>query len=491
MLMRDNGRNRWRALASALLVVVGGVGLAQAQLQPQPQGKQDAPVVVDGIVREVYKSPRQTNTDYVVQIEVQGAQLGKAPQERLRLGIPVPGDDVYVHVFQPREGAPRNAAAGGHRAIPTEGSTIRAYLYPRAQGGWGGAYPDWFDANNNIRAAAEEVEPAAAEVAANAPNAGAGAGMTVEGLPKFFALLGIEGQLVNAGGKLALQATDVVANSPAALAGVEPKDVILEVNGTPLNDVNKLIESIQKGGEILKLGVLDSRTGKVLPVELNLARAAVPPQGRPPLENIPNLPPVGGAAGGADSGPRDLGIDAETVQLGLRQALRVTNVAPGSLAQKAGIEAGDVIVDADGLPVSSPTSLMRALNEATGSLTLTIRDVKSGKNTPIEIPVGGAAPAAPANAPVQPKVPGIGLVADPIFVGGRVALKVTEVQPGSPAAKAGFEPGDVIAAVNDRSVDSVDQIVAVAKKMGPKLKVTVLDIRTRKPSVVDFDLSGR
>ena len=157
MLMRDNGRNRWRALASALLVVVGGVGLAQAQLQPQPQGKQDAPVVVDGIVREVYKSPRQTNTDYVVQIEVQGAQLGKAPQERLRLGIPVPGDDVYVHVFQPREGAPRNAAAGGHRAIPTEGSTIRAYLYPRAQGGWGGAYPDWFDANNNIRAAAEEV----------------------------------------------------------------------------------------------------------------------------------------------------------------------------------------------------------------------------------------------------------------------------------------------------------------------------------------------
>ena len=166
-------------------------------------------------------------------------------------------------------------------------------------------------------------------------------------------------------------------------------------------------------------------------------------------------------------------------------------MAPGSLAQKAGIEPGDVIVDADGLPVSTPTSLMRALNDAQGTLTLTIRDVKSGKNTPIEIPVGGAAPVAPAGNAPQTKVGGIGLVADPIFVGGRVALKVTEVQPGSPAAKAGFEPGDVIAAVNDRSVDSVDQIVAVAKKMGPKLKVTVLDVRTRKPSVVDFDLNAR
>ncbi len=482
--MRDNGRNRWRYLASAMLVV-GGAELAHAELPPQ--AKQDAPVVVDGIVREVYRSPRQTNTDYVVQIEVQGTQLGKAPQERLRLDVPAPGDDVYVHVFQRREDAPKVPSAGGHRAIPSEGTPVRAYLYPRSQGGWGGAYPDWFEVNNNLRAAAEEVEPAAAEAVAAGP--GAAPAMTLEGLPKFFALLGIEGQLVNAGGRVALQAADVVANSPAALAGVEPKDVILEVNGTPLNDLNKLVESIQRGGEILKLGVLDSRTGKVLPVELNLARAAVPPQGRAPLENIPSLPPVGGVA--ADAGPRDLGIDAETVALGLRQALRVSHVAPGSLAQKAGIEPGDVIVDADGLPVSTPTSLMRALNDAQGTLTLTIRDVKSGKNTPIEIPVGGAAPVAPAGNAPQTKVGGIGLVADPIFVGGRVALKVTEVQPGSPAAKAGFEPGDVIAAVNDRSVDSVDQIVAVAKKMGPKLKVTVLDVRTRKPSVVDFDLNAR
>ena len=486
--MQSKSRSRWGLMTAALFATVATFSGAGATELP-PQAKQDAPIVVDGIVREVFQSSRQSNTDYIVQIEVQASVLGKAPQERLRMGVPTPGDDVYVHVFQRRSDAPQGPSAGGHRSLPAEGTTVRAYLFPRAQGGWTGAYPDWFDVNNNIRMAAEEIDPAAREVAAAPVPSAPAQGMSVEGLPKFFALLGIEGALVNAGVKLALQATDVVANSPAALAGIEPKDVILEVNGAPLSDLAKLAESLQKGGPVLKLGVLDSRTGKILPVDLNLARASAPPAGRPPLENIPSLPPLGGAV--AEAGPRDLGIDAEPVALGLRQALRVTAVTPGSLAQKAGIQAGDVIVDADGLPVSSPTSLMRALNEAEGTLTLTIRDVNTGKNTPVQIPIGGAPAASPAAAPAQAKVSGIGLAADPIFVGGRVALKVTEVQPGSPAQKAGFEPGDIIAAVNDRPVDSVDQIIAVAKKSGPKLKVTVLDIRTRKPSVVDFDLNAR
>ena len=36
----------------------------------------------------------------------------------------------------------------GHSAIPAERSQVRAYLYPRAQGGWDGAFPDWLDPSN-------------------------------------------------------------------------------------------------------------------------------------------------------------------------------------------------------------------------------------------------------------------------------------------------------------------------------------------------------
>jgi S1-C subfamily serine protease len=473
------GRGRW--LAAAWLVT--GVGLTRAD-QPT-QSKHDAPLVIDGVVREVFRSPRQTNTDYLVQIEVHAAALGKAAFDRQRLNVPAPGDDVYVHVFQRRSDAPRSPTAGGYKSLPAEGSTVRAYLFPRAQGGWAGAYPDWFDATRSDRAVAQEVEPAAGDEAPATP-APTNVTTNLGSVPRFFSLLGIDGQLVNAGGRMAIQASSVAADSPAALAGIEPKDVIVEVNGSPLNDPAKLVAAIQRDGQVLKLGVIDSRTGKLVPVEVNVANAKLDQPARPPAETAPEIP----RGGGVGDEPRDLGIDAEPVALGLRQALKVTNVAPGSLAQKAGIEPGDVIVDADGLPVSSPASLARALEAAEGTLTLTIRDVKTNKDTPVEIAVGGAAAKPTPNAP-QPKGPGIGLVADPIFVGGKVALKVTEVKPVSPAQKAGFEPGDIIVAVNNTPVDSVDQIAAMAKKSGPKLKVTVLDIRTRKSTPVDLDLNAR
>ena len=49
------------------------------------QTKEGASIVVDGVVREVFRSPRQNQTDLVVQIEVARSEYGRAPADPRRV----------------------------------------------------------------------------------------------------------------------------------------------------------------------------------------------------------------------------------------------------------------------------------------------------------------------------------------------------------------------------------------------------------------------
>src|SRR5262245_38960048 len=63
-----------------------------------PVSKDNAVLVVEGVVQEVFSSPRQTRTDYVVQIEVRRSDSLKASNTAAR--FPAPGEVIYAHVFQ-------------------------------------------------------------------------------------------------------------------------------------------------------------------------------------------------------------------------------------------------------------------------------------------------------------------------------------------------------------------------------------------------------
>ena len=131
------------AAAGTLIALLPGLAVAQRAAQT----KEGASIIVDGVVREVFRSPRQSRVDFVVQIEVNRSEYGRAPADPRRVQAPAPGDQIYVHVFQPSAGDQARPGAG-HTAIPAERSHVRAYLYPRPQGGWDGAFPDWFDQTN-------------------------------------------------------------------------------------------------------------------------------------------------------------------------------------------------------------------------------------------------------------------------------------------------------------------------------------------------------
>src|SRR5205807_738914 len=67
-----------------------------------------------------------------------------------------------------------------------------------------------------------------------------------------------------------------------------------------------------------------------------------------------------------------LGVSTRPVRLGDRPALHITRVVAGGDAQRAGLKAGDIILDAGGGPARSQEDLLRAISRSGGSLKLTV-----------------------------------------------------------------------------------------------------------------------
>jgi membrane-associated protease RseP (regulator of RpoE activity) len=72
------------------------------------------------------------------------------------------------------------------------------------------------------------------------------------------------------------------------------------------------------------------------------------------------------------------------------QALRVTQVFPGSIAARQGIEVGDVIVSVDGAPIRSLTDLQYRLAQSGPVAELGLIDVRTGWQNAVTVyPING------------------------------------------------------------------------------------------------------
>jgi S1-C subfamily serine protease len=114
--------------------------------------------------------------------------------------------------------------------------------------------------------------------------------------------------------------------------------------------------------------------------------------------------------------------------------------------------------------------------------------VNTGRAAQVEITPGSPADEEIAQAPQQ-KV-SLGMSADPVKLGTRSALKVTRVETGGAAAKAGIEVGDLIVAANGVSITGPDQLISVLRKSGATLTLTVRDSRTNRDIDVEVALPG-
>jgi serine protease Do len=173
----------------------------------------------------------------------------------------------------------------------------------------------------------------------------------------------------------------------------------------------------------------------------------------------------------------------------------VSDVEPGSPADKGGLARGDVILTVDGKKTNSSTQLRNLIAEAGANKKVELSILRSGKPQTLSLMLGelksdkpeaavrdeGAArPEASKGLSVDAITPRIRdqLQLPPALKQGIV---ITGVAPGSMAAESGLAPGDVIVEVNKQPIGSVQQFRDAYKKPSGKSVLLLIyrDGRTR------------
>jgi len=146
-------------------------------------------------------------------------------------------------------------------------------------------------------------------------------------------------------------------------------------------------------------------------------------------------------------------------------------VVPGSPAEKAGIEQGDVIVEFDGKEVASSKDLPLIVSSTPVGKSVTIKLSRNGKVLDRQVKVGEMEEKAEvAKAPSSHKPLGITVqnitpeIAKGLGLKKETGVVVTRVEPGSPAANAGVQTGDVIREVDRKPIKDVDDFVQKIEK---------------------------
>jgi serine protease Do len=178
---------------------------------------------------------------------------------------------------------------------------------------------------------------------------------------------------------------------------------------------------------------------------------------------VGDLPPT-------ESGKSGAGVDS---------GAQVSQATPGGPAAKAGLRAGDVITDIDGQPMAGANDVIDYVSTRTIGARVTVGFVREGKKQSAavqlaELPGSAGASGAPEalGLDLQTLTPELAqsMGLDPATRGAVVA----DVAPGSRAAAAGVEEGDVILEVNRQRVTSAEEAtaaLAAPRKGGHLLRV--------------------
>ena len=151
--------------------------------------------------------------------------------------------------------------------------------------------------------------------------------------------------------------SDTIAGGPAARAGLRPGDVVLGIDGRPLEHPDALGYRLATSGvgRTMRLALLSA--GKRRDVELTLEAA---PEDPPRDERVlGGRTPFAGATIANLSPALAMELEREDVQTGVV----VLDVAPRSLAARSGMRPGDRILVVNGAPIDS-TETMEGANEA-------------------------------------------------------------------------------------------------------------------------------
>ena len=172
-----------------------------------------------------------------------------------------------------------------------------------------------------------------------------------------------------------------------------------------------------------------------------------------------------------------LGVESQPVAPALAEALKlphdssghpgalVAGVQDNSPAQKAGIQAGDVIVGVDGQKVGTPRELAVDIAAVKPGTSTKVEVVREGQPRTVSVDIvrlTNQIASADESRPAHQGGIGLSLAPVPTPQDGSAASRgalVQAVRPNSAAAAAGLREGDVIVGVGARAVGSPDEAV--------------------------------
>jgi serine protease Do len=229
-------------------------------------------------------------------------------------------------------------------------------------------------------------------------------------------------------------------------------------------------------------------------------------------------------------GVRDISSDrAKTLNLKEVRGAEITSVDENSPSEKAGLKAGDVVLEFNGAPVEGVEQFIRLVHEtppgrsaklvvwrngATQDITVTVGERQGNlvnPGGPMQLPDLSQLPNLPPNFPNIPPIDiprfqfsgqsaMLGIEGESLgqerqladFFGVKDGVLVRQVIRNSPAEKAGLKAGDVITKVNSATVDSTRDITAQlrATRSSRTVALTVVREKREMPLTVNFEGSG-
>jgi len=202
-----------------------------------------------------------------------------------------------------------------------------------------------------------------------------------------------------------VEITMVDQDAPAGKAGLKEHDVILTMNGAPVDSAAQLRRMIHEtpSGRVVAFGI--SRDGNPMTIKVQLASRssefAHMHSGEmhieiPPIPPIPPMPDI-----------EIPNINVVVVNTSMRSGLSIENITPqlceffgvkngkgvlirsvekGSRADKAGFRAGDVIVRVNGQPVRDTSDFSNAMRAGKSTVTFSIVRDKHEQNINLTLP---------------------------------------------------------------------------------------------------------
>jgi len=167
---------------------------------------------------------------------------------------------------------------------------------------------------------------------------------------------------------------------------------------------------------------------------------------------------------------------AEALGTTYQRGALVAQVLPGTPAEAAGIQRGDIVVEMNGEPVTGSADLRNKVGMLRVGDAVRLSVVRDGDTMTIDLAVGEAGEVALGPGSQIPELKGVvlGPIEPSSPLHGEVeGVLVIEVEEDTPAWEAGLRADDVIVQVNRREVREPDDIVAVVAETGLPILLNV------------------